>query len=340
MKGNVKQSPHDWAEGALKIIKDLGLHPYPSVYAIFFEYVRGTNKKLRADLQQLLNEKTVFTDKVVETLHARYITSDFDKKILEESGDRVQQIMSEVLQAIESSSGENKVFNNELEGFAKDLEQSKEGHLTELLGKIINRTKELKEKGDSLQQKLEVSRGEVAILKTTLQEASTQMLIDGLTGVANRKAFDDNITRMITAAKLEQRQLCLLMIDIDHFKKFNDTFGHLIGDQVIRIVATAMKDMVKGKDFVARYGGEEFAVLLPDTPLKGGQIVAESIRSTIATRELKRKDTGESYGQITVSIGITMLRPLHDKIDDFIARADKALYTSKRNGRNRVSTEE
>lgn len=339
-KAIAKQSAMDWAEGALKLIKDLGLQPYPQVFAIFFEYVRGANKKLRAEMQMLLNEKSTFSEKTVETLHAKHITSDFDKRILEQSGMRVQQIMSEVLNAIDNSAGDSKSFTQDLDVFTKDLEATKEGNFSSLLTKIITKTKEFKDKGEALQRKLEQSKQEVASLKITLQEASTQMMIDGLTGVANRKAFDENIARLTNEAKTESRQLCLLMVDIDHFKKFNDTFGHLIGDQVIKIVAVAMKDMVKGKDFVARYGGEEFAVLLPDTPLKGGQIVAESIRSTIATRELKRKDTGESYGQITVSIGVALYDPVRDKVEDFVARADKGLYASKRNGRNRVTTEE
>jgi diguanylate cyclase len=335
-----KLSPHDWAEEAIKLVKELGLHPYPQVFAIFFEYVRGSNKKLRAEIQKMLTDKVVFSEKVVETLHARHITSDFDKRILEESGQRVQLIMSEVLNAIDNTAGDSKSFTKDLDGFTKDLEETKETDVSKLLSKIITKTKEFKDKGEALQKKLEQSKSEVATLRTTLQEASTQMMMDGLTGVANRKAFDENITRLTAEARAENRQLCLLMVDIDHFKKFNDTFGHLIGDQVIKIVAVAMKDMVKGKDFVARYGGEEFAVILPDTPLKGGQIVAESLRSAIATRELKRKDTGESYGQITVSIGVALFNPLRDKVDDFISRADKALYTSKRNGRNRVTTEE
>lgn len=336
-----KVSVEDWAQMALKMIAEQNLQPYPEVYSIFFEYARRANKKLVAEIQNLIARKTPISEKMLADLHAKHVTNDFDKKILEESGQKVQQIMGEVLRAIDSSSTDSKSFNSDIGKFSQDLESAQQQeNLASVVSKLVEKTKEFQAKGEMLQKKLEQSKAEVDMLKTNLEQASTAAMMDALTGVANRKAFDENINQLTTACKQEGRQLCLLMVDIDHFKKFNDTFGHLIGDQVIKIVATALKDLVKGKDFVARYGGEEFAVLLPDTPLKGGQIVADSIRANIADRELKRKDTGESYGQITVSIGVTMFNPVRDKIDDFIARADKALYTSKRNGRNRVTIEE
>ena len=129
------------------------------------------------------------------------------------------------------------------------------------------------------------------------------------------------------------------MMDIDHFKAFNDNFGHLLGDEVLKIVAKSLTDCVKGADVVARYGGEEFSVILPNTPLNGAQRVAETIRATIAKRELKRRDSGESYGQITVSVGVSLLRPGSDTNESLIKRADDALYKSKRHGRNRVTLE-
>jgi diguanylate cyclase len=130
------------------------------------------------------------------------------------------------------------------------------------------------------------------------------------------------------------------MLDIDHFKQFNDKFGHLLGDEVLKIVARAITYCVRGKDIVARYGGEEFCVLLPGTPLSGAMKVADTIRTTIAMRDLKRKDTGESFGSITVSVGAAQFRSRgEDDIDALVKRADDALYRSKMAGRNRVTGE-
>ncbi|MDX1975372.1 MAG: GGDEF domain-containing protein, partial [Rickettsiales bacterium] len=146
------------------------------------------------------------------------------------------------------------------------------------------------------------------------------------------KMFDENAL----VAKEQNKQLCLIILDIDHFKSFNDRFGHLLGDEVLKTVARTLTDCLKGRDVVARFGGEEFVVILPDTPIEGALKVAEMIRSTISTKELKRKDTGETFGTITVSMGVASFHPTSDTLPTLVKRADDALYKAKHNGRNQV----
>jgi diguanylate cyclase len=204
---------------------------------------------------------------------------------------------------------------------------------------FISRAVAIRDSGTALGAKLEASRREVTELKQNLEKVTQESSRDFLTGVANRKALDARLEEMTASAKEKNGDVCLLMIDIDHFKRFNDKFGHLIGDEVLKKVGRGVLDAVKGKDFVARYGGEEFAVLLPNTPLAGGLAAAEAIRRGIAETELLRKDTGESLGLITVSIGVARYRPEADSIPMLISRADSALYRSKMGGRNRVTQE-
>jgi diguanylate cyclase len=128
------------------------------------------------------------------------------------------------------------------------------------------------------------------------------------------------------------------MTDIDHFKTFNDNFGHLTGDQVLRLVGMSVKHNVKGKDTAARYGGEEFAIILPSTVLRAAITVAEHIRSAVMTKELMKRSTGEHLGRITISIGVATLRE-GDSAQSLVERADSCLYAAKRNGRNRVMCE-
>jgi two-component system, cell cycle response regulator len=155
---------------------------------------------------------------------------------------------------------------------------------------------------------------------------------DGLTGVANRRAFDAELTTRFEHARRYGRPLALLMIDIDHFKKVNDTFGHQAGDLVLERIARVLQRTTRQSDFVARFGGEEFVVLLPETPLLEGLRVAEKIRAAVAAEDLPT--------HVTVSVGVaTIEQPELDSPDALVAAADAALYRAKRSGRNRVEYE-
>ena len=132
--------------------------------------------------------------------------------------------------------------------------------------------------------------------------------------------------------------LCLMLLDIDHFKNFNDTYGHQTGDQVLRLVAMTLKSNIKGKDLAARYGGEEFVAILPETDLEGAIIVADNIRKAIQAKELLKRSTNEKLGRITASFGVAVFRPA-DTASTLIERADRCLYAAKHAGRNRVVSE-
>ncbi len=166
----------------------------------------------------------------------------------------------------------------------------------------------------------------------------TESLTDPLTSLANRKYFDQALASAIAEAAADNEAMSLLMTDIDHFKKFNDTYGHLTGDQVLRLVALSVKQNVKGQDIAARYGGEEFAVILPNTVLRSAVTVADHIRRAVMSKELMKRSTGEHLGRVTISIGVAALRP-GDSAQSLIGRADACLYAAKRSGRNRVICE-
>jgi diguanylate cyclase len=168
-----------------------------------------------------------------------------------------------------------------------------------------------------------------------LEQVKRESLTDALTGISNRKAFDSALVQSIETAREETAPFSLLMLDIDHFKQFNDTYGHLIGDKVLRFIASILTRCIKGSDLAARYGGEEFAVILPNTPLQGAASVSEQIRKSISAGELKDKESGKRYGRITASIGIAEFHP-EEAVNGLIERADQALYSAKKKGRNRV----
>lgn len=171
---------------------------------------------------------------------------------------------------------------------------------------------------------------------------SAMALTDGLTGIANRRAFDQALEREWKRTLREGSQISLLLLDIDHFKRFNDLYGHQVGDDCLRAVAAAVSGAVRTTDIVARYGGEEIAIILPSTFTDGAVEVAEKVRSAIASLRLGLEENSEAVGSVTVSIGVaTALARQGGTIkmpESLLLAADNAMYKAKRKGRNRVAT--
>lgn len=185
------------------------------------------------------------------------------------------------------------------------------------------------------ERKLDESRAQVDMLRAALFETKELNARDGLTNAFSRRHFDNIIHREALEAARTKTSLSLVMADVDNFKKINDTFGHPIGDQVLRNVAELMIANTKGKDCVARYGGEEFAILLPSTNAQEAAGLAEQIRKKLEMQKWAVKG-GAALGSITASFGVSQLAP-NETATDLVRRADAKLYESKANGRNRVT---
>ncbi|HEY5130253.1 MAG TPA: GGDEF domain-containing protein, partial [Bradyrhizobium sp.] len=203
---------------------------------------------------------------------------------------------------------------------------------------LVQSTREMRGTNKALEDRLSLSKSEISNLQQSLEAIRAESLTDPLTGLGNRKYFDRSIEAAVQTSLADGTPLTLLMFDIDHFKSFNDSYGHLTGDQVLRLVGMSLKQTIKGQDITARYGGEEFAVVLPNTALRQALTVADHIRRAVMAKELKKKSTGEILGRVTISVGVSMLKP-DDDTDSLIERADACLYAAKRNGRNRVICE-
>ena len=177
----------------------------------------------------------------------------------------------------------------------------------------------------------------VSVLSRQLEEAKREGAIDPLTRIANRKTFDDHVARVTDLAAVMRTEACLLMIDIDHFKDVNDTYGHPAGDAALRAVCDVLsRTFMRKSDLVSRFGGEEFAVVLTDTSLENAKMLAERARRAVQS---VKAGEGDRARALSVSIGIARLAP-QESVEQWVTRADRALYAAKSGGRDRVETSE
>ncbi len=342
-KAPAKDIDHEgyYAKQALSLMQKHSVAPNPENYALWYHYALGENKELIHEIDNILNNKLEFTPETSAYLYSKYINVNENQKTVDDSSVNAQKVLIDVLKAVNNFSHETQTYNKDVDQYLERISQDfADGSVKDILRQIVSATVDLKQSGSRMNQKLEESKEEIDNLKRNLQQVTNESQRDFLTGVFNRKTFEHLVDEQMRQAQDKKTAFCLLMIDIDHFKQFNDRFGHLLGDEVLKTVARTLMDTLKGRDIVARFGGEEFIVTLPETPLEGALKVAEMVRASIATKQLKRKNTGEIYGTITVSIGVAVFRPQTDTLPTLIKRADDALYQSKRTGRNKVSCEE
>jgi diguanylate cyclase len=328
-----------YAANAMEMMRKHNIRATPKHYAIFYGYAAGQPTELVNEVNKAIQQKIPFTDEVLDHLYTHNIAEAQSREV-QNTAASARKILNEMLNTVVQFTGATQDVSQQVGSKISQLgDNPSEEEIRAIAGDIMSGAKALKDSGESVSAKLAASQKEIASLRENLAKATTESERDFLTGAYNRKAFDKRLQEAMQEAKEKHAELVLIILDVDHFKKFNDNYGHLIGDEVLKIVAKTMTDSVKGMDTVARYGGEEFAIILPKTPVGGGMIVADAIRKAIASRELKRKDTGANYGQVTISAGVAAFRHDVDSPASFIKRADEALYRSKHAGRNRVTQE-
>ena len=309
----------------------------PDSYAVWYEYVRGGNPALRAEVDALVGNLERLTPATTFELHQKYLT-DRSEESVRKAGAGLLELMNNVRTSVEAASSGASEFDASLIAFGENIEAAETSqdfrqHVDSMRGEVERINRSL----NSLTAKLEASHLEVSKLQDELKQAREEAQLDPLSGIMNRRGFEQELFRLCQQSAAQGRPLSLVMVDIDFFKKINDTYGHPFGDLVIRSVGQALSQLTQRKDVAARYGGEEFALLLPDTALSGAREVAERVRSAIARGSIKRGN-GQAVGNITISSGVAQFIAGEDP-HSLIARADRALYASKQGGRNRVSVD-
>jgi diguanylate cyclase len=325
------------AHAAVDLMGSYAVAPTPENYEVWLNYHLGHRPELRQAIDSLVHAGTPMNESISRALYDQFFAGDVVSAQVMIAGEQIARELSGVMAILESAGDKTGSYGAVLSSTASRLEQGVDpGSLRELVSGLAKATQDMAEHNKRLNAQLAESSAEITGLRENLAQARAESLSDGLTGLANRRYFDEVLRMRVDEAKGSGNTLTLIMCDIDFFKRFNDTWGHQTGDQIIRFAAGSLKSDALPDHLVARYGGEEFAVILPRKNLSAGQLFAENVRRRVEGKKLLRKSTNEDLGRVTISLGVAQWAE-GETPQSLIERADAALYASKRNGRNRTT---
>ncbi|GLS90215.1 diguanylate cyclase [Psychromonas marina] len=308
----------------------------PINYALWYTYVSEELPLLNERLEALIANNEICPPVQSASLYREFVADPKDATTW-----ALRSSVDKMLQHIDQSLTDT---HNDTNNFQKNVEQTfgeinnvendalSFEEVVVLLKKLQGDSKKIHRSTAFFSETLATAKGEIESLKAALKKSQQQALYDSLTGLLNRHAFDTEVSAYLES---QTQGLCLILADIDHFKSFNDEWGHLLGDQVLKVVGRKLNDSMRDGASAYRFGGEEFVILVPSSQLRIARHMAESIRKMIEKLSLKDKRSGETIKNITLSFGVVEYQP-EESLSSFIARADTFLYEAKRLGRNRV----
>jgi diguanylate cyclase len=308
----------------------------PLTFTLWYDYSAGVNPRLNAAIDTLVAGGAKVDDTAVVQLCQQHIYPP-DENSLDQVRMQMAHLMKGMAQTASQTSNRAGLFGEQLSGLSAALASEDLGHLKPQLSEMLAGTTAMKQSIDALQTKVVSSQQEIERLRGDLERARGEALLDPLTGILNRKGFDQVLSTMLAKPAGDGRAHCLVMLDIDHFKQVNDTHGHLMGDRVIQAVGEILRTTVTmPSPATARYGGEEFAILLPAGTLEQSRQLAEAVRARTKALKIRNRTTQEVLVTVTVSGGVAGMRQ-GDDAQSLVQRADAALYASKKAGRDRVT---
>ncbi|MBN4079322.1 diguanylate cyclase [Beggiatoa alba] len=325
------------ARVALPMASACALPANPVNYAVLYEYVAGQNSELCTALDHLREDRCELSNEQVQSLYNDYVSMT-DEQAVQNVRQALSSIVKSTRGSLDKVGRESQAYSENLGDAASQLQAGIESVTTaDIIVRLIDETVRMQVASQVMQEELAQTNEDLSRLRTEFKRVRRESLVDPLTGIRNRRAFDISLNECCEQAKIGGEALCMLLVDIDHFKKVNDSHGHVLGDAVLKQVASAIDESVRGGDVLARYGGEEFVVLLPNTPMEGAERVADNICNKVRNLKMDSRTVGKNIGQVTVSVGVALFYAEESR-EQFVARADTALYRAKESGRNRVCT--
>lgn len=333
-----QESKEKSAELLRKVLALMGQHDAafnPVSFTVWYEFAAGMNVPLVQALEQTLIAEPRLGTASIGRLYSQHV-ADAGPEAMQRIAGELQRMMDGMADNATSTGERAGAFGGQL----ADLTQALSGQDAAVLALQVNDVQAgtvlMRASAQALAQQISDSRQEIERLQSELVRARDEVLLDPLTKVLNRRGFDQQLARLLAQPTGPGSEHCLVMLDIDHFKKVNDTHGHVMGDRVIQALGEVLRACVPDKTHaVARYGGEEFAILLPHCTLQQGVQLADTVRLRTRAMKIRDRKTQEVVLTVSISGGVATLRP-SDDASALIARADGALYQAKQTGRDRV----
>jgi len=317
-----------------------GIVPNPLNYTLWYSYYSKIYPKLNEELDRAVEYYGTLPPRVGEALFIQHFKQEEDKNA--QQLESMQQAFSTVVTSLSDSIDDTAKQSNDYSAALKTSLSSLDGFtledsLQEVVDNLSANASAICDNNAVFSGKLESAQLEINALKRELEATRKEANTDPLTTLSNRRVFE-TIYKEFVAANSEDEHLSLIILDIDKFKVFNDTHGHLMGDQILKYVGKLLKKECPDSITPVRFGGEEFALICPQYDIEKTIAFAEKIREKLASTPFKNTQTGEKIPPVTASFGVS-LRQSGDELNMLIERADKALYEAKKSGRNQVKSE-
>jgi diguanylate cyclase len=324
------------ADGAIRSMAKQSVPATPNNFSVWFNYAMGASPALRETIDILVGGKRKFDASVNHDLYVTYINPQCASAAPGDFPEQLQGVIANAKQFLATAIADNRTQIEALGEVSSEFEASNDPR--PIIERLVTELAKATERASALETNFVATSQELDKIRNSLREAEERSNTDALTGLANRRSMDEFLRSAQIVAMEKGEPLSALLIDIDHFKKFNDSYGHQVGDQVLRLVAKVLQENVRDQDLAARYGGEELFAVLPGADLGVCADVAERIRRRISDARLTRRASGQEISSVTVSIGVAQFK-LAESAETLIERCDRALYQAKRSGRNRTVTE-
>ena len=325
------------AEKAMRSMEEQLVPLTPNNFHVWFNYWLGEPPVLKRAIDIVIGNKRKFDAAINRGLYVNYIGSKAsDEAVAYKVSQQLHSVLASAQHFLSTAIDDNRSHMAAISDVADQTDAGTDPKV--LIRGLIDELNKAATRAAKLEVSFQEKQRELDTIRDSLAESEERARTDTLTGLANRRALDEFLRKTQTAAMEKGEPFSALLIDVDHFKRFNDDFGHEVGDQVLKLLAKLLSERLREGDLPARYGGEELAVVLPGAALAAASEVGERIRRAVSEGQITRRSTGEKLPGITVSIGVAQFRngePLADLID----RCDRALYLAKRSGRNRVQAE-